>query len=353
MNKILMRPIVVPKVTEVYIGRHLLSGGLLKELGQNRRCVVVTDRMVKDMYGTKVAAHLGAELLTIPSGEKAKTHDTLEKLLRELFTLGIGRDMVLIAIGGGVVSDLVGLAASIYMRGLEHILIPTTLLGMVDAAIGGKTAIDTSFGKNVIGTIHHPQAIIADVEVLSTLPEMEWFNGFAEIVKMGLIYDASICELFRKDHKDPELICKAIQGKITIVEHDPTDQSLRRILNFGHTIGHALETVARYEIPHGQAVAMGCLTEAHLSMHLGYLPAEDFEHIQELYSHFSLHLPKAYTRKDLMAALSYDKKRALGQMRCVLIDQIGHAMPFEGAYCRPILPNELDSSLNWMENTYG
>jgi 3-dehydroquinate synthetase len=239
------------------------------------------------------------------------------------------------------------------MRGVQHILIPTTLLGMVDAAIGGKTAIDTDFGKNLIGTIHHPKAVFADLEMLSTLSEKEWFNGLAEIVKMGLIFDASIYELVKKDRKDPELIHKAIKGKIAIVEQDPMDQSLRRILNFGHTIGHALEAVAHYETPHGQAVAMGCLVEAHLSEHLGYLSAKDFKDIQELYVDFNLHLPKEYTRHALRHALSYDKKRASGNIRFVLIDQIGHAMSFDGAYCRIVASSEIESTLDWMESNYG
>lgn len=355
MKKMVIRPSILPHFTEVYVGRNLLWGDLLKNLfeGQKTGFVIIADQALKETYGTKLASHLNAELLTIPNGEKAKSKDVLDKLMEELFALGVNKDAVLIALGGGVTLDLVSFAASIYMRGVRHILIPTTLLGMVDAAIGGKTAIDTAFGKNLIGSIYHPKAIVADMEVLSTLPETEWLNGLAEILKMGLIFDAGICELAKKDRKDPELILKAIGAKIAVIEQDSTEQSLRRILNFGHTIGHGLEAVAQYGMPHGRAVALGCVAEAHLSRQLGYLSANVFEEIQALYDSFLLQLPEGYTRQGLLHALSYDKKRASGQMRFVLIDEIGHAMPFNEVYCRSVSLSELESTLDWMENNYG
>jgi 3-dehydroquinate synthase len=355
MKKIVIRPNILPRFTEVYVGRNLLWGDLWKNLfeGKKTRFVIIADQALKEVYGTKLASHLNAELLTIPSGEKTKSQDVLDKLMEELFILGVNKDTVLIALGGGVTLDLVSFAASIYMRGVQHILIPTTLLGMVDAAIGGKTAIDTAFGKNLIGSIYHPKAIVADVETLSTLPETEWVNGLAEILKMGLIFDAGIWELGKKDRKDPELILKAIGAKIEIVEQDSTEQSLRRILNFGHTIGHGLEAVARYGMPHGRAVALGCVVESYLSWQLGYLSVKDVEGILALYDSFFLQLPDGYSRQGLLQALSYDKKRSSGQMRFVLIDEIGHAMPFDGAYCRSVSLSELESSLDWMENTYG
>lgn len=335
-----MKKIRIPPATELYIGRNLQI-----PIAGNRRAILVADATLKDLYAVDLAQKMQAELLIIPSGEKAKSAETAAFLMEELFKMGCGRDTVLIALGGGVTTDLVGYVASVYMRGIPLILAPTTLLAIVDAAIGGKTAIDTAYGKNLIGTFYPPQAIVADLERLDTLPEKEWFNGRAEILKMGLISEPAIFEM-----DEAGRIFKAIEGKIAIIARDPTEKGLRRILNFGHTIAHALEAISNFEIAHGEAVALGCVVEAHLSMQLGYLAPRDFETIQTLYSCFPLKLPNAYDRSKLLSAMAHDKKRAMGEIRFVLIDRIGHAMAFEGAYCRPVTQTELEPTLNWMEN---
>ena len=345
MKKILIRP-----STELYIGKNLLRADRLLEVCGSLKIVLIADEAIKDLYAVDLARKIHAELLTIPNGEKAKALETAKFIIDELFKMGCGRDTLLIALGGGVTTDLVGFIASVYMRGLPLILIPTTLLAIVDAAVGGKTGVDTAYGKNLIGTIYYPKAIFADLDLLQTLPEKEWFNGLAEILKMGLIRDPAIWEMAQKDRKDPDLILKAIQGKIEIVEQDPKEQGMRRILNFGHTIGHALEAVSQYEMSHGEAVALGCVIEAHLSMRLGYLPEKDFESIQAVYSHWPLKRPNGYTRAKLLQAMSHDKKKARGEIRFVLIDKIGHALPFEGVYCRMVTQNELAPTLDWMEN---
>lgn len=313
------------------------------------KVVLIADVALVDAYAMDLSQRIQAELLTIPSGETAKHQDTASHLMHELFKMGCGRDTLLIALGGGVTTDLVGFVASIYMRGIPYILIPTTLLAIVDAAIGGKTAINTSYGKNLIGTLYDPKAIFIDLSVLNTLPEREQFNGLAEILKMGLVYDASIWDMAEHNHQETDLILKAVRKKIEIVEQDPMEQSVRHLLNFGHTIGHALETVAHYSMPHGRAVALGCLVEAHLSMCLGYLSVVDFERIQAMYRRFALSLPKEYHRDALLRAMTYDKKKKLGETRFVLIDAIGHAIPFGGAYCRVVSHHELEGTLDWME----
>ncbi len=345
-----MKKILIHSSTELYIGRNLLTADRLLEFCGKMRTVLIADEEIKDLYAVDLAKKIDAKLLTIPSGEKAKALETAMVVIDELFKMGCARDTALIALGGGVTTDLVGFIASIYMRGIPLIFIPTTLLAIVDAAIGGKTGVDTSYGKNLIGTMYYPKAIFADLDLLQTLPEKEWFNGLAEILKMGLIRDPAIWEMAQKNRKDPDLILKAIQGKIEIVEQDPTEQGMRRILNFGHTIGHALETVSHYEMSHGEAVAIGSVIEAHLSMRLGYLSEKDFEPIQAMYTHWSLKLPKDYTRAKLLQAMSRDKKKARGEIRFVLIDKIGHAMPFEGDYCRTVMQSELEPTLDWMEN---
>ncbi|MBS0629914.1 MAG: 3-phosphoshikimate 1-carboxyvinyltransferase [Verrucomicrobia bacterium] len=319
------------------IGEGLLDKQLPEFCKQlDGRKILIADEALKELYAIPLAEKIGAQLLTIPNGEKAKTLSTAQSLLHALFELGADRKTTLIALGGGSTTDLVGFVASIYMRGVPLILVPTTLLAIVDASIGGKTAVDTAFGKNLIGTYYEPKAIFADLDTLKTLPEKERLNGKAEITKMQLIYGTSA---------DIE---QTIKAKIEIVAQDPRDQGIRRILNFGHTIGHALEAASDYEIPHGEAVALGCLAESHLSMRLGYLSKGDFEKIQTLYG--PLKLPQGYTRTKFLQALTHDKKKADGQIRFVLIDRIGHALPFDGAYCRPVSLSELEPTLDWMEN---
>lgn len=343
MKKIAFHPFAPPLSTELYFGE-----GLLSTLKVDGKKFLIADEGLKELYATDLAKQIGAELLTLPSGERAKSQEVATHLMEQLFQLGADRESTLIGLGGGAATDLIGFVASIYMRGLPLILIPTTLLGAVDAVIGGKTAIDTPFGKNLIGTLYHPKAIFIDLNLFQTLPDKERLNGMAEILKMGLIYDRS---MWGKELSQ-ELILKAIRAKISIIEQDAKDHSLRRILNFGHTIGHALETVSGYAMAHGEAVALGSLVESHLSCTLSYLSDSDFDEIKRVLSRFPLKLPKNYSRSKLLEAMKHDKKRGGGALRFVLIDRIGHAIPFDGAYCRPLSPSELEPSLNWMESQW-
>lgn len=344
-----MKTITIQPSAQFYFGENLLQSSLLSDLCKQMggRPIIVTTPALKDLYPLPIKA----DLIELPDNAKNKT--TQEYLENALFKLGAGKDTILIALGGGVITDLVGFVASIYLRGVSLILIPTTLLAIVDATIGGKTAIDTPLGKNLIGTFYPAHAIIADLDTLKTLPEKEWLNGLAEILKIGLVLDPSIWELAKKNPKSKELIEKAIEGKMAVVEKDPKEKGFRRILNFGHTIGHALEAVSHYALSHGEAVAIGSIAEAHLSMHLGYLKQEDFQEIQIPYSAFPLQLPKNYNKAAFLKALSHDKKKVGAQVRCVLIDAIGHALPFDGEYCRPISEKELEVTLDWMEKKYG
>jgi len=338
--------------TELYLGDDLLGSALLQKLLLERKCVIVADVALKNLYAAELAAKLGAKLLTVPSGELAKRLETATHLIDQLLQMGVDKETTVIALGGGVTIDLVGFVASICLRGLPLILIPTTLLAMVDAAVGGKTAIDTAFGKNLIGTLYDPEAIVIDVSFLKTLPEKEWMNGLGEILKMGLIYDPSILALAEKNPKDQALVVRAVEGKIAIVEQDPKERGLRRILNFGHTIGHALETVSQYEIAHGEAVAIGSLAESYLSMRLGYLSKEEFDQIEKLYKRLPLQLPRLYAQEKLLDAFRYDKKNINGQVRVVLIDRIGHAMEFDGNYCLAVSQERLKETLDWLEKVY-
>lgn len=341
---ILIRPTIPQPCTELYFGRGLFESRLLLDLCQRLgpQSVVIADRSLHDL-AQRIAHFLHAELLEIPND---KSQSTLEHLANHLLQNGYGRDTVIVAIGGGATTDLAGFLAATFMRGLPLILIPTTLLAMVDASIGGKTAIDTAYGKNLIGAQYHPQAIVVDFDALKTLPQKERLNGLSEMAKLSLIYDAGILPLLDPNHISEELIERCMRGKIAIIEQDPLEKGLRRILNFGHTIGHAIETDS-----HGQSVAIGSLTASFLSMHLGFLPNIVFEQIVEQYRRIfgRLKLPPSYDRAALMRRIVRDKKNENQNIRFVLIDRIGHAMDFDGKYCRPIENQDLDAAIGWME----
>jgi len=328
--------------SNIHIGAGLLQTDLINSLCHHP--VLIADRALQSV-GEKLAKKIGALLLTVPGGEASKTRDMKEMLEDNLLNKQFGKDTTIIALGGGVVTDLVGFLASTYMRGVPLILIPTTLLAMVDGAIGGKTAVNTPLGKNLIGTFYPPKAILIDLDLLQTLPQKEWTHGIAEILKYGFIADPTLLQL---DNWEPA-IRTSIQIKLGIVEKDPFEQGLRRILNFGHTIGHGIEQVSDYTIPHGEAVAFGCLVEAHLSQRLGYLPPLDFCKIERTIRRFpfSLRLPSTYTRAAFLNALRLDKK---SPFRFVLLDRIGHPLPFDGAYVRPVSLEELEPTLDWMEH---
>lgn len=318
----------------------MIGRGILIDLKIPGFVVVIADENIADVY------RLPCDLLIRVSNQKTK--ENYESIIQQLFLAGCDRQTTLVALGGGTICDLAGFVAATFMRGIPLIIIPTTLLAIVDASIGGKTALDTPFGKNLIGSIYFPKMIYSDLDTLATLPESEWINGMAEILKMGLILDPTI---FAQDYSD-ELVVKAVLAKIAVVENDPNETGLRRILNFGHTIGHGIEKVGE-EIAHGRAVALGSLAEAHLSMSLGFLSEKDFELIQVPYQKFGLRLPNDYSRVKLFEMMRHDKKKKDGSLRTVLIDKIGRALPFQGEYCYPVTEKQLEGTLEWLELYYG
>lgn len=345
-----------PIRTELYIGKNILQGNLLSDLcaKYGSKIVVITDSYIKDLYGNTLAKQLGAQIFEVPRGEMAKTREVKHKIENELLEKGYGKETVIMGLGGGSITDLAGYIASTYLRGVPLILLPTSLLAMVDASIGGKTAVDTDFGKNLIGTFYHPKAIISDIETLHTLPEKEKKNGLSEIIKMGLIFAPDIIQELTNSNSLETLIYKASQAKISVVRQDPWERGLRRILNFGHTVGHALEASSHFTISHGEAVAIGCIAESYLSRKIGSLSEDEFLQIKELYSlHLqSLALPKSYDPQALLQAMLFDKKRSSHKVRCVLIDQIGHCSSFEGQYCTPIEEKDFREALSYLEAHY-
>jgi 3-dehydroquinate synthase len=256
---------------------------ILARAGANNRVAIITDENVARLHGAHVAKAVGVnakEAFTIPSGEQHKTRDSWARLTDELLARRFGRDTTIVAVGGGVVGDLAGFVAATYMRGVPVVQVPTTLLAMVDASIGGKTGVDTPAGKNLVGAFHQPAAVVVDPSFLATLPMEHLRAGFAEIVKHGVVADAKYFDSARDfASRWPEssealldihgLIAGSISIKTRIVADDEREAGLRKVLNFGHTIGHAIEAATSFEMLHGQAVAMGLVAEARLAERIG------------------------------------------------------------------------------------
>lgn len=301
--------------------------------------VVVTDRTVKKWYANALTHSLKKSgytvlLLSFPAGEKSKNDQTLQYLAKQMLQQQCGRDTLCIALGGGVVGDLTGYLAAIYMRGLPYIQIPTTLLAMVDSSVGGKTGINTAYGKNLIGAFWQPKAVIADVHCLQTLPKKHIINGLIEALKIFVTHDKKSFFYLQKnlDHllaKDEthlkNIIQRAIKIKAAIVAQDEKEQNLRMTLNFGHTIGHALEQISQYKMLHGYAVAFGILVEAKISQMLGMLDNHDYLAIHAILLRlgFKGDKLKKFDVEKILQVTHLDKKATSGKTRYVLLKSIG------------------------------
>jgi 3-dehydroquinate synthase len=257
---------------------------VVKSVAPAYRIAVITDSAVGPRYAGRATKQLGAErtsVFTIASGEQHKTRETWSRLTDEMLSKGFGRDSAVVALGGGVVGDIAGFVAATYMRGVPVVQVPTTLLAMVDASVGGKTGVDTPAGKNLVGAFHQPAAVVIDPLLLQTLPVEHLRAGFAEIVKHGVVADADYFERASSFVEEwplsgrqavPELtalIARSVEIKAAIVVRDERESGLRRVLNFGHTIGHAIEAATAFETLHGQAVAIGLVAEARLAERMG------------------------------------------------------------------------------------
>lgn len=330
------------------------------------RFVVIADEQVAQHVGKQLVealrkAQIAADLITFPCGELSKSRETKQMLEDKMLEAKCGRDTCLIAVGGGVTLDLAGFIASTYNRGIPLVMVPTSLLGMVDAGIGGKNGVDVPQGKNLIGTFYQPELLLIDPELLQTLPIRELRNGIVEMIKHGLIADANYFSLIETHAKaiqalDPRTIEKAIYDscliKKTIVEEDEKETGRRRLLNCGHTIGHAIEHLTHFSIPHGEAVAIGIVIEGYLSHLSGYLSEDDLHSIKELFATYKipLHPLKEIDRDDLIQTLILDKKSVNGKPRFVLLKSIGEPVPFDGNYCTTVDLSLIIQALNWYAN---
>ncbi len=325
-------------------------------------CDDVVEKQIGERFLSFLKEHgLDVMLFTFPAGEASKSRAVKAELEDRLLERRFGRDACFIALGGGVTTDLVGFLAATYLRGVALVCIPTTLLGMVDASIGGKTAVNTPFGKNLIGAFYLPQKIFIDLSLLRTLPEQEWRNGFAEVIKYAITRSATLFKALEKsEHRDPLFldlaIAESIRIKAEVVETDFEEKAgLRRILNFGHTIAHAIEQLENYKLPHGEAVAIGLLVESYLSLKLKTLPGGDFTAISNLVRSFGfkLELSAHVTRAKMLEAMSRDKKAEGAIPRFVQLRRIGEVLAFDGAYCSAVDAATLDETLAWMLAEFG
>ena len=317
------------------------AGDVLKSLGAGPRVAIVTDSNVGPLYAAAVERSLDAagfsfETLVIPAGEKSKRVGELERLWNAFVDAGLDRQSVVVALGGGVVGDLAGFAAATYMRGIRIVQVPTTLLACVDSSVGGKTAIDLDAGKNLAGAFHQPSAVLIDPLALGTLPERQLSSGLGEVIKYGASLDAALFT-WLDDHMDelmsfdPPALAHAIRRsceiKAEIVAEDERESSRRAILNFGHTVAHALEASAGFEaLLHGEAVSLGMLAEGRVAIALGMVPTLYDEVLFKLLARAGL--PISLETADVAAvleAIRHDKKGHAGKVAMVLPTQIGYS----------------------------
>lgn len=306
-----------------------------------RRLCIVTDSTVKPLYAQAVLKALEgnckkAVVFSFPAGEQSKNLDTVKDVYTFLIQQEFDRRDMLIALGGGVVGDLTGYAAATYLRGIEFIQIPTTLLAQADSSIGGKTGVDFDGYKNMVGAFHMPKLVYMNVSVLKTLEQRQYFSGFAEIMKHGLIRDGIFYEwllenMYEICDREPETLLEMVIRSSTIkkiiVEKDPGEKGERALLNFGHTIGHAIEKAKNFELHHGECVALGCVAAAYISWKHGLLSMDEYYEIRDMFVPFNLPISIDNIRPEEIVRLTKsDKKMDAGKIKFILLKKVGKAV---------------------------
>lgn len=329
----------------LYIGKDLINciGKYLKTNTKSTKILVVTDSTVRNRYFPLVSNSLRSigydvNLVEIPTGEESKSLEQFARIQDSLVEYQLDRNSTLIALGGGVVGDLAGFAAAVYMRGIDYVQIPTTLQAQVDASVGGKTAINHPKGKNLIGAFHQPKFVLIDVNTLETLPKRDLRAGLIEVIKMGVIRDVHLFELVEENldtilNLDAptliEIITRACADKADVVTRDEKESGLRMVLNYGHTFGHALEALTKYkQFRHGEAVSIGMNCAARLAVNLGMLPEADFLRQTRLLERAKLPttFPDNLSPEDICQAMYLDKKTHNGKIRLILPTRIGEVV---------------------------
>jgi 3-dehydroquinate synthase len=340
------------RIVNVPLGRRSyvikIGAGLLDTIGREcgrahpgKRCAIISDSKVAPLFGRQVKVSLGragieAELVVVPAGEVSKSLKSVEKCYDRLAAHRLERQSFIVALGGGVVGDLAGFVAATYLRGIPFVQVPTTLLAQVDSSVGGKVGVNLKAGKNLVGAFHQPRLVLCDLDTLRTLPIREYRAGLAEVIKYGIIYDADLFDRLERDlekllRRDPKVlagvIARCCEIKADVVAQDETESGLRAILNFGHTIGHALEAISHYgKYLHGEAISIGQVAAAKLSGEILGLAGQDIERIEKLFHRAGLPTNFALNqgqRKKLFAAMKLDKKVSAGEIKFVLARRIG------------------------------
>ena len=329
---------------DILIGPGVLSDVVedIHSFGPVSRYVIVTDSNVADLLGYDLAAmfrdrDLPASICSFPAGEESKNMSTITDLARQMVREGADRQSLVVALGGGVSGDMAAFLASIYMRGISFVQVPTTLLAQVDSSVGGKTGVDLPEGKNLLGTFYQPLRVYADIGVLATLPAGEYRNGLAEVVKYGMIRDAAFFD-YLEDHAvdiinlEPSAVAHIVDVscriKADVVAQDEREGGLRRILNFGHTIGHAIEAAAGYRLPHGEAVGLGMVAISDISVSRGLMERGEYERLCSLLKRFGLpvKLEMELDPGEILERMKSDKKSRKGSISFVLGKGIGDTL---------------------------
>lgn len=317
-----------------------LAGGLEQWGIKNRKLCIVTERQVASYYMDEVRGILEKqcaklELFIFQEGEENKNLQTVSQLYRFLIQHGFDRKDMLVALGGGVVGDLTGFTAATYLRGIDFIQVPTSLLAQVDSSIGGKTGVDFQNYKNMVGAFYMPKLVYINVNTLKTLPERQFHSGMGEVIKHGLIKDRAYYQWIKDNQREiarrnPDMLAYLVEGscriKRSVVEEDPREQGIRVILNYGHTFGHAVESLMDFQLAHGECVAIGCMLSAAISCARGYITREEEKEIRELFAFFAFPaLPKQLAPEKIIEELRHDKKMENGVIKFILLDAVGQA----------------------------
>lgn len=344
----------------VFVGPGLLSRlpVVVSTLAPAERLAVISDDQVGPIHGAAVAETLvdvghDVTFLTFPEGEASKSRKSWSILTDEMLDAGLGRDCTVVAVGGGVTTDLAGFVAATYLRGVPLVQVPTSTLAMIDASVGGKTGVDVRAGKNLVGAFHAPRAVVADTTVLATLDRTNLAEGLVEAVKHGATMDAAHVDMIRRSadalaRADPDVAARCVAAsvrlKADVVARDEFEGGLRQVLNFGHTIGHAIEAAAGYTIGHGRAVAFGMVAEARLGERLGVTDAGTAERLASVLAGLVDRGPVDVEPDRACGFLATDKKARRGRTRYVLLRRVGE-VAHDGEWVREVEPEAAHAAL--------